>query len=634
MLPRVSRGSVGRSLSLAALVAALLAFYAWTAATSVGPNLADRPATSNSLGATDKPIDPSNELAHAILHGRFDLGLPVPPGLRRAKDIHDPAGRGYLSSDYLDLSYYRGRFYTYWGPAPVVLLFVPAHLLGFGYVSQALGVLLFSALALLLGVALLWVLTRRFFPALPHWAFLVGVAALGTGDLLPYLLSRPEVYELAIASALCFATAALLCFVCGLLRERRSLPLVALGSLFAGLAFASRVPIAIVLVVGAVLIAWPWVRTARPSRSEAARTALALLGPFAACFAAYAAYNAARFGSPLDFGNSHQLQVASVAGQSTTSAQNVPPGLWYYLLAPPRLRLQFPYLWLPPGPGAPVPTPAHYGPVEPTAGLLPTLPFVLALVLAPYALRRRPAELKVVVAAFTAVAAVLVVFLASLFASATMRYEVDYRTLLLVPALLVWFAVLGAARRRRRRRAVAAAGVVLALWGIAASMLVTLTGEKGRLAQLHPGTLASLASFFSPLPTAAAQVAGHPMIAAVDGTTDVPPFAYDRLSLDGMNLDVGGQAVILQVVSPSTRVYRLRTVAARDPGIPVTARLRIGVSANRTGQFAPPTPGPKVFPIQLEQGLNDVRVEVDYDARQLAPAPDQGLVSLADIRIR
>jgi hypothetical protein len=215
-----------------------------------------------------------------------------------------------------------------------------------------------------------------------------------------------------------------------------------------------------------------------------------------------------------------------------------------------------------------------------------------------------------------------------------MRYEADFRTQLVLAALLVWFAVMSWARPRRRRRAFRAVGVTLAVWGIVATVFMSFAGEKGRLAQASPGTYSSLARFFRPVASVAAEVAGRPLVAAVEGRANRPPWGYDRLSLDGVTLDVGRQAVTVQVVAPATRIYRLHARLVREPGVPAAARLRVGVSANRTGEYAEVPADAATLPILLRSGWNDVRIEVASDARTNPLAADAPFVRVEGIRVR
>jgi hypothetical protein len=612
------------------LVGALLAFYAWTAATSVGPNAPDRPSTSDSLGTSAVPLDPSNLLAQAFLHGRTDLGLPVPAGLRPFRDGRTASRRVALSGDYHDLSYYHGRLYGYWGPVPALTLFAPAHLITGRWMSQALAVLLYCAVGLCLSVALLRLLVRRLLPRTRTWLLLTAVASLGVGNLAPYLLRRPEVYEVAIAAAFCFATAALLLFAAALLRPEPSRLRLAAGSLCAGLAFGARPPLGIVVLFG--LGAWVWMvrRGSVGGRGERVSAAAAALGPFALCVLAYAVYNTVRFGSPADFGIAYQL--LAVAPESQLRLSYLPTGLWYYAIAPPLARVAFPFFSLPPPPAPPFRLPAGYQ-VEPTGGVLPTLPLVAFLALAPVALRSAGIELRNAVASTAAVGAALLLFDAAFLSGATMRYGADFRTLLLVPAILVWCALALRARPGWRRRTVAGVGCALAAWGILVSVMVSFAGEKGRLEALRPDTYASLARTFEPVSTLIAQISGHPLLVAV-GDDDVGARGYDHLSLDGAAFDVGSAATTVRVVAPSTGIFRLRATVRRAAGLPRGGKVLLAVSANGTGAYGAVRGGVDTFSLRLRQGFNDLRLQAPVDLGGYEPAPGVPVARLEGVRVR
>src|SRR5208337_214146 len=67
--------------------------------------------------------------------------------------------------------------------------------------------------------------------------------------------------------------------------------------------------------------------------------------PVIACGLCITAYNYARFGNPLEFGLSYQLAAASYRN-IRLSVSNVVPGLYYWLLCPPNLVAEFPFVRL------------------------------------------------------------------------------------------------------------------------------------------------------------------------------------------------------------------------------------------------------------------------------------------------
>jgi hypothetical protein len=121
---------------LAALLLGIFAFYWWTANTSyyppkVGPNVEDR----------------YNLLTDGFTHGQLSFRVQPPSGLLALENPYDPvANLPYRAGDagYHDVSLYKGRFYLYFGPTPVVTLFAPFRVLGLGHISESFAVLLYS----------------------------------------------------------------------------------------------------------------------------------------------------------------------------------------------------------------------------------------------------------------------------------------------------------------------------------------------------------------------------------------------------------------------------------------------------------------------------------------------------------
>jgi len=213
-------------------------------------------------------LDSFLPLADGFLHGRLYIDQPMP---------------------WLELvTRPEGGFYPPFPPMPAVVLVPFVALFGPGF-DQGIATALFGGA----NVALLWLLLRRAGVASSSAGWLT--AALAIGSVHWWAAGTGTVWLHAQVVAVFFALLALH------LAIRRRWPLVA--GLLLGCAAASRLPMGLTLPLYLALFMElrfpPWLR--RPSAAELRAGALVLAG-LAIPAALVAAYNVARFGSPVDFG--------------------------------------------------------------------------------------------------------------------------------------------------------------------------------------------------------------------------------------------------------------------------------------------------------------------------------------------
>lgn len=595
-------------------------FYIWTAATSEPIHF-----TSGADGVYGR-------IADSLLHGRLYLA-EAPAGLTELDNPFDPAENlpFRFPSDAPpnhDLSLHGDKLYAYWGPAPAILLFAPARLLGFAF-SQSLAVALFGFLALVFGTLTLLTLQRRFAPEAPAWKVNVAIVCLGFANVIPYIARRPGQYEVAIAAGLFFVLLATWLMLTALLRDdaerRPDLRRLALASLALGLAVGSR-PSHVVAAAGLVVLAG-W-RLRRIERTWRPRLAAALLGPLLACGVLLALYNIARFGSPTEFGLSHQLAGVDVTKRDTFSLSYLLPGLWYYLVAPLRPVMVFPFIKLPPPGYYPGHVPAVYDGVEPTGGLFALAPILLILPVALFR-RRLEADLRAVLLTFTVIAAGLAVVASIAFWGVTMRYEGDFASLLLIGALTLWL--------RSRVRWAAIAGTVAIGWASLVGLAISFTGAADALRTQHPKLWEALTRDFSPVSRWIANVAyGGPAIAEINGPTS----RFDRTGLDyrslgdqGVHFTVSAAGAKAVVVMPAAGETRLRMRVWRGPAVAPGTRIDLG--------FALPDGHETVVSLTERDQEIDVRLRLDRGVQEVTfvplleaqPAGDGMLLEVDRVRV-
>jgi len=377
-----------------------------------------------------------NLLAQGFQAGQLNLKKEVPPGLTKLADPYDPAANVvYWSPPYrlLDLSYYKGKLYFYWGVTPAVILFWPYVALTGQYLFHRQAVVIFCALGFLVSIGLLRGLWRRHFPNASVGVVLACALALGLATGVPFLLSQSDVYAVPISCGYMLTMLTLGAIWCSLHEPepRKRSGWLALASVAYGLAVGARVT----LLFGAVVLLVPVIQTWR-ERRQVWVVLLAAVGPITLIGLGLMLYNNLRFDNPFEFGQRYQL-----AGERQMTRQffNL-RYLWFnfrvYFLEPAHWNAHFPFaqnITVPP-------LPVGYSQVRRPFGVLTSIPVVWLALAAPLAWRGRPGTEGSTLRWFVAAVALLFgicAFTLALFESAAIRYEVDF-----IPALVL-LAVVG-----------------------------------------------------------------------------------------------------------------------------------------------------------------------------------------------
>ncbi len=592
-LPLSSRALIfGDPVTVALAVVFVLAgaFYLWTAHTSVP------------LALTGQEGEPYNRLADAFIHFRLSIG-DAPDGLTQLPDPYDPVQNAAFRGQGLhDLAMYDGRLFLTWGP-PVAVLLVPLRLLGLAP-SSSLTVAVLAIGGLGFALAALRAILRQV-GSTSAWVAAFAALALACSTAIPFILRRPATYESAIAGGFFFAAAGIWLAVTALVARRAATWRLVAMSACVGLAVCSRPGLApLVFLLVPVFFRLRGTASVR-------RLVLALGAPVATIGVLLMIYNALRFGSPMEVGQSYVLAGYNPNQDLYGDARYIPPGLWFYLLSPPRPTVLFPFLRLTPPPSSyPGTLPADYSGLEVTGGLIPMSPILLFAPALLVLWRRRSAPIAPLLsplAVMVGAGAIGLVFLCYEFFGTTQRYEVDFAPLFLFAALTAWLA-LAAGAQGIRRRLVRIGGALLIAWGAFAGLAVSFTGYYNPLPGTHPETWKRLEHAGSPVSTMIAMAAGRPILATVNAPNfaQVSPVKYTSLGAGVTAFALSSaDAATLTIVSPSAREAGLVLVTAPGPA------LRPGASVHLTLQGPDSRrvtyrvePGSVRLPVHLRRGLN------------------------------
>jgi tetratricopeptide (TPR) repeat protein len=370
-----------------------------------------------------------NLLVQGFRAGQLNLKTEVPPGLAQ---LPDPPILGvnlpyhwFDGHPLLDLSCYQGKFYLYFGVTPALVLFWPYATLTGHYLSHKDAGLIFCAMGFLASVGLLYALWRRCFSEVGFGVVLAGAVALGLATGLPLLMSRCEVYEVAVSCGYAFAMLALAAVWGAQAQPQLQNRWLALASLAYGMALGARPD----LLFGAVILLIPVVLAWR-RRQRFLGLLLAAAGPIVVIGLGLMLYNALRFGNPLEFGQRYQLGDRHAIIQHFSLRY-----LWFnfrvYFLEPVHWIGSFPFVR---GVALP-PAPAGHGAVEFAFSVLTGVPLVWLGLATLLAWRNQPEAARSVLRGFLVAAGWLgatSALLLCLYHWVADRYEVEF-----LPALVL-----------------------------------------------------------------------------------------------------------------------------------------------------------------------------------------------------
>jgi tetratricopeptide (TPR) repeat protein len=423
-----------------------------------------------------------NLLVQGFRARQLSVKKEVPPGLTQLADpytpsaFHDP----YRLEPYhlLDLSYYKGRLYLYFGVTPALILFWPYVALTGHYLFHRQAVLIFCTVGFLTSVGLLYALWRRYFAEVSIWVVAACALALGLATGAPVLLSQADVYEVPICCGYMLTMLALAAIYRALREPKQRCRCLIAASTAYGLAVGARPS----LLFGGIILLVPVVYAWRERQPIWAALAAATI-PITLIGLGLMLYNALRFDSPFEFGMHYQL-----AGRQQVMQQFFSPKyLWFnfrvYFLEPSRWSTRSPFVL-----GSAMPLrPAGYLDAGRSFGVLTAIPLTWLALAVPLAWQNRKNTEASILAWFTTGVALLFGVCAltlGCFCFSYFRYEVDFLPALLLLSVIGIFGLerklaptseSGLANRPSWRCAVRGGYGLLLSFSVAFSLLASIT---------------------------------------------------------------------------------------------------------------------------------------------------------------
>lgn len=279
------------------------------------------------------------ELVEVMAEGHFYLDQEPSEGVLNAENPYDTIYLQANGIDYLaDYAYYEGKYYVYFGVVPALLVYMPVYLLTGHHLPNYAAVFLFYCGFILAVFALYREIIRRWFDQTPYFLYLILCILTFCGGNYLFVIARPDLYDTPIMAANMFTASGLWFWLKGKYAESakgRKIGLF-LGSLCMALVAGCR-PQMILFSALAIPLFW------EEFNKKAVSDMVSIFLPYLLVAAGIMYYNAARFGSPFDFGATYSLTSNDMTKRRFNLHQAL-LGLWHYFIRPPVIESDFPFL--------------------------------------------------------------------------------------------------------------------------------------------------------------------------------------------------------------------------------------------------------------------------------------------------
>ncbi|MDR2591557.1 MAG: hypothetical protein LBC59_01970 [Chitinispirillales bacterium] len=267
----------------------LILFFSW---------FCDYTSVFEDYANTPMNLQYNKYLVDALIAGKTNIDFGHPEKFLSAERPYDDVWRfanGYeFGVDWAwDISYYKGKYYTYYGVVPVVLLYLPYKLITGNYLSHNSAIFVFTVITVIF-LALLWrFLVKKYMPNARFAFYLLSFLALFFVSRLSDCLRVPNMWTIVIVAGLAFTVAGTFLLLKSIDKENINRLQLFFACLCLALAVGCRPNMVFVsIIVPAVL----WKR-------RSWKLAMFILIPYIMVAVPICLYNYVRFDSIFEFGH-------------------------------------------------------------------------------------------------------------------------------------------------------------------------------------------------------------------------------------------------------------------------------------------------------------------------------------------
>ncbi|MGN0593329.1 MAG: hypothetical protein ACI4JQ_08790 [Ruminococcus sp.] len=296
----------------------------------------------------------TQELVDAFEAGQVHLLEEPSADLSTLKNPYDCNAREASGAFVLwDHVYYNNHYYSYYGIAPVILLFLPYHMLTGYYFSDVMAVLLFSIMGMIGLTMVFLTFVKKWFPKIPAGIMLTCLILLQIVSGIWFSVGRPDFYESAISAGFaCLTWGTYFLLRANILGSGKiSCWRTAAASLLLALAVLCRPTLAVYCICAAIFLLMAIPRFKKDGEmyqsgrfaKNGTRYLICAFLPMLCLAGVQMWYNTARFGSPMDFGIQYSLTINDFT-KSQFHFQFVWMALFNYLFNTPIFSAEYPFI--------------------------------------------------------------------------------------------------------------------------------------------------------------------------------------------------------------------------------------------------------------------------------------------------
>lgn len=296
----------------------------------------------------------TQEIVDSFANGKVTMDIPMNEALEALENPYDGSQReagqvGYYPWDHL---YFEGEYYSYYGIAPVLTLFLPYYLLTGYYFPALWAVWLFGFFGMLFLAKFYLCFVGKFFRSTRSSLVLLGLILMELSCGIWFCFYSPLFYEIAQASGfICTTAGAYYLMRSNIIGEGKIRNgSLAISGIFLSLAVLSR-PTLAVYCVAAMLFVYAGFMKKKALYTDKNGAKIKYYTPYFLCAllpyviigSIQMIYNYMRFGNPFDFGIQYSLTINDFTS-TEYHTHLAAVGFFNYLFVIPNFRSTFPFI--------------------------------------------------------------------------------------------------------------------------------------------------------------------------------------------------------------------------------------------------------------------------------------------------